>query len=72
MHHMWVFSTPYSMVLITNLSIQVETCFVLEEQTAQHINPLLLLFLLLLLLFIPYIELSSLFIDRPMHHTQYN
>jgi hypothetical protein len=39
MRRMWIFSTPYSMVLITNVSIQVEPRFVLERQTAQNVNP---------------------------------
>jgi hypothetical protein len=38
MQRIWLFSTPYSIVLFTNISIQVEPCFVLEKQTAQNIN----------------------------------
>jgi hypothetical protein len=35
-----VFSTPCSTLLTINVSIQVEPCFVLEKQIAQHINPI--------------------------------
>jgi hypothetical protein len=41
MQCIWVFSTPYSTVLTTNVSTQVEPCFACKTQTVQHANLLL-------------------------------